>query len=622
LACRREGTPDARPDTAKIAASIHGSLLLDEILVGCLNILKQHFSLGRLSLVQHRTNETTVTLYSLDEGGETSLILPRVISLENSRLKGSLRRARCVKVKFSRQLKPDPIEQSYLVHGKAAAVIYTPLLLAGKLNGMLVISHNQSEPLTASQNTFLRHVVSHLSLAIENSNVLYYERRRSRQLQMLSEIAKLAVLLEDLTQFLEKASSLLRQGFDYDVVQIWAIGPRQDLILGGYAHKAPPGTTLRTGIPLMVEECRRKNEMVCNNNLSGEAKASTSHPKTASQLAVPIRLRGKLLGILSIESSRLDAFSAEDFGIIEAMASLIASAFDNLRTFEHSQQSNDYMRAILDSAVDRAILSTDINGYVITSSAGSQAIFRLSAQQILGRQILTLFSDRRFQRELALYMNTPEVPTLERSRLTQSAAGSVALLDVIAQRVYDVEGRPIGFLCIIRDLTENIQLQQTLENLSFTDELTGFYNQRRFFVALTEEIERSRRYRRGFSLCFLDLDGFKKYNDTQGHLRGDQALKETASLLRTMVRGYVDTYYRYGGDEFTIIMPETSRRNAQIVVERIRRALHEHFRGLISVSIGIAEYTEPMTAEELVEKADRAMYESKSQGGNCVVFAK
>ncbi len=620
-ACECEGTVVPLSDAAEIAASLHASLLLDEILLGCLRILRRHFPLQRLSLVQHRRNENTATLYSLDDTTETPFVLPQVIALEDSRLRECLNLRRRAEVRFSRQSRPDGIEERYLIHPGSSAIIYSPLVLAGRLKGVLVITHTRKTPFSKSQGDFLTVLSDQLALAIENSDTHYFERRRGRQLQMVSEIAKQAVMLEDLSEFLKMASGLLRQGCDYDVVQIWTISPRQELDLRGCAHKGTPGITLWNGTPPILEECRLKNEMVCNNNVSDEGRKLTCHPHTASQLTAPIRLRGRLLGILSIESSRLDAFSAEDFGIMEGMASLIASAFDNLRMFEHSQQSNEYMQAILDSARDRAILSTDSNGYVITSSAGSQAIFKISQQEILGRDILTLFSDRRFQRELALYINTPEMPTLERNKLAQTMGDSTAILDVIAQRVHDAEGRPIGLLCIIRDMTEHIQLQQNLENLSFTDELTGFYNQRRFFVDITEEIERSRRYHRGFSLCFFDLDGFKRFNDTQGHLRGDQALKESATLLRSMLRGYVDTCYRYGGDEFTIIMPETPKRNAQIVVERIRRVLIDHFKGQMSVSIGIAEWDESMEAEELLEKADRAMYAAKGQGGNCIVLA-
>jgi diguanylate cyclase (GGDEF)-like protein len=194
-------------------------------------------------------------------------------------------------------------------------------------------------------------------------------------------------------------------------------------------------------------------------------------------------------------------------------------------------------------------------------------------------------------------------------------------IDATVQRVCNAEGRPVGFLCIIRNVTQNVMLQRNLEELSITDELTGLYNQRHFFGVLAEERERSRRFHRTFSLCFFDLDGFKSFNDSQGHLRGDDALKEAAELMGSLVRANVDTCFRYGGDEFTIIMPETSQQNALIVVERIRAGLCEHFQGDITASIGIAEFSSAMKPDDLVDKADRAMYAAKSRGGNRIVLA-
>ena len=608
-------------DTAGVAASIHSSLRLDEILRGCLSVLREHFQLRRLSLVQHRSNEFTATLYSSNDIEGASPIRPQVIALKSSRLKECFNRKKGVEVYLSAQKELDSTERAYFAHPEASSIVYAPLLLAGKLKGMLVLALVQNGPITASQSSCLNLLTSQLSLAIENSDVHYFEKRRGRQLQMVSEIAKQAVMLEDLTEFLQTASALLRQEFNYDVVQIWALGSRQELVLKGYAYKAASGIKIGERMPPMVEECRARNETICNYDITSEAKKWASLPNTASQLTVPIRLRGKFLGVLSIECSRVDAFPVEDFGIMEGVASLIASAFDNLRMFEHTRQSNEYMQAILMSAKDQAILSTDIHGYVITSSIGSEAIFKIPYQEILGRDILTLFSDRTFRHELALYINVPELPTFQRSKIPQTEGNLSSFLDITIRRVYNAENLPIGFLCIARDMTENVQLQKTLESLSFTDELTGLYNKRRFFLALTEEIERSRRYRRKFSLCFFDLDGFKAFSDSEGHLRGDQTLKEAANLLHSRVRSNIDTCYRYGGDEFTIIMPETNRHNAEIVIQRIRRMLHEHFQGKITLSVGIVEYEEPMDANEIVEKADRAMYEAKSQGGDRIILA-
>jgi len=103
-------------------------------------------------------------------------------------------------------------------------------------------------------------------------------------------------------------------------------------------------------------------------------------------------------------------------------------------------------------------------------------------------------------------------------------------------------------------------------------------------------------------LVFFDLDGFRKFNDTFGHLRGDGILKDVAKLVLGIVRANVDTCFRYGGDELSIIMPETAPENASVVAERIRTQVSEHFEGKITASMGIAEWTEGLDAHALIEE--------------------
>jgi diguanylate cyclase (GGDEF)-like protein/PAS domain S-box-containing protein len=433
---------------------------------------------------------------------------------------------------------------------------------------------------------------------------------------MVSDIAKQAVMVEDLGEFLSAASELIRASLDYCGVQIWTIAPApHGLALTARAAKAV--APQNADLPAMVEKCAHQNSIVCDNDVGSPAGAHCG-----SLLAVPIRLRSKLLGVLYLESDRLDAFPSQDLDTMEGVASLIASAFDNLRAFKHAQESNEYMQAILESAKHLAILSMDPLGYVMTTSVGAESIFQLPQKQIVGKDILALFTDPRFRRELTAYIVNPEISTLERTRLSQQARESISYLNISLQRVYDTEKRALGFLCIAQDVTHSVILERRLESLSVTDELTGLYNRRQFFSTITGEIERCHRFQRSISLCFFDLDGFKQYNDTHGHLQGDQALKETADLILSLVRSRVDTCYRYGGDEFTIIMPETTIDNAQAIAERIREALNRHFQSEITASIGIASSVAALEAEDLVERADKAMYSAKALGGNRSVLAE
>jgi len=165
--------------------------------------------------------------------------------------------------------------------------------------------------------------------------------------------------------------------------------------------------------------------------------------------------------------------------------------------------------------------------------------------------------------------------------------------------------------------------QSELERLSVTDALTGLYNRRHLMGTLANEVQRSRRLRRTFSVLMGDVDHFKPYNDSNGHLAGDAALVKVAEILRKATRG-VDSVARYGGEEFLIMLLEAPMATAAIVAERIRaRVASEPFEGgKVTMSIGIAEYpSHGDTPEELIASADAAMYKAKSQGRNRVIAA-
>jgi two-component system cell cycle response regulator len=155
---------------------------------------------------------------------------------------------------------------------------------------------------------------------------------------------------------------------------------------------------------------------------------------------------------------------------------------------------------------------------------------------------------------------------------------------------------------------QKAQLEQELERLSITDDLTGLFNRRYFFSRLEEETVRAKRQETPLSLILMDLDYFKKYNDTHGHIQGDNALKKVAEVIRKNTRSKVDFACRYGGDEFAVIMPGTDMSHARIVAERIKKIIKDMRLDNITVSAGIAEYNNRETVEELVESADRILY--------------
>lgn len=176
-----------------------------------------------------------------------------------------------------------------------------------------------------------------------------------------------------------------------------------------------------------------------------------------------------------------------------------------------------------------------------------------------------------------------------------------------------------------RQLTnERTDMLEKLQKLAITDGLTHLYNSRHFYNQLELEADRSNRYSHPLALLLLDIDLFKQYNDTHGHLEGDKVLNRIGKIIRSCLRK-MDTAYRYGGEEFTVLLPETKAEEALTVAERIRAGIERQKfitttdrKAAITISIGVTEYCRNENISEFVQRADRAMYLSKKNGRNRV----
>lgn len=171
---------------------------------------------------------------------------------------------------------------------------------------------------------------------------------------------------------------------------------------------------------------------------------------------------------------------------------------------------------------------------------------------------------------------------------------------------------------------ERDQILEKLKKLAITDGLTKLYNSRYFYKQLDLEIDRLNRYNHSLSLLLIDIDHFKQYNDTYGHLEGDKVLIRMGQVIRNCLRR-MDTAHRYGGEEFTVILPETACDEAAFVAERIRESIEaERFLPVpgkeiqITVSVGVTEYQSDERISAFVQRADKALYLSKDNGRNCI----
>jgi two-component system, cell cycle response regulator len=208
------------------------------------------------------------------------------------------------------------------------------------------------------------------------------------------------------------------------------------------------------------------------------------------------------------------------------------------------------------------------------------------------------------------------------SQISNVVRRSVEKLDLMHEKEEMVER-------LKRSAHELETLNSQLKEMAVRDGLTGLFNHRHFREALENEMARSRRHSREFSLVFIDVDHFKHFNDTHGHLQGDRVLKGLAWLIRDRCRS-TTLAARYGGEEFVLLIPETGKEGARTLAEGLRRAIEEHpFEGRetqpagkVTLSLGVATHPEDGTdSVALIASADRAVYQAKNAGRNRVCCA-
>lgn len=244
--------------------------------------------------------------------------------------------------------------------------------------------------------------------------------------------------------------------------------------------------------------------------------------------------------------------------------------------------------------------------------------------------VQNLSTDSRFYEKRARFSSMVAVPVEVNGEF-------YGILKGTSQRTDEFDEGDLRLLSVLGGLASisltNARLYQRLQELSITDGLTGLYVQRYFKERLGEELQRSKGHGLALTVALIDVDHFKKFNDTYGHSSGDAVLRQVANLLRRRMRE-TDFLCRYGGEEFAMIMLQTGLQEAAVIGEEIRKSVEaekfylpiESFQPVcarLTVSIGLAGLMGNAQAEnELIEQADAALYRAKNMGRNCVAQVK
>lgn len=269
----------------------------------------------------------------------------------------------------------------------------------------------------------------------------------------------------------------------------------------------------------------------------------------------------------------------------------------------------------------------DIEGRILSWNQGARLITGYTEGEVLGRPYTILFSDAALRDDLAAKSLT-FARTSGHSRDIQTRRrrnGDEIIAEVTMDAVRAENGEISGFVEVCHDITEQKQREDRLYQRATRDALTGVFNRGHFSEVATQEIDRARRFAEPLSLVMMDIDHFKKINDTFGHEAGDKAIINLAQVTAAHSRK-IDSFGRIGGEEFALLLPRSNKEPAFETAQRLRIKLMEQRIDLgdgkqisYTVSMGVAALR-PTTRDlhELMRNADAALYKAKREGRNRV----
>jgi diguanylate cyclase (GGDEF)-like protein len=378
------------------------------------------------------------------------------------------------------------------------------------------------------------------------------------------------------------------------------------------------------------------------------------------ELFMPVISRDKLVSILVLSGKQSGRYLLEDISLLEDITSRVAVSLERGYLYEEARQREEelsligHLAAIMTSSLDiRQIYDSfikelrkvlDVDWAAITLVEGEE-LNLLAITSEIGSAWQT--GDKLPLKDTATeWVVTNKVPLVEPNLPEESRfwTGKYHIKQGVQSLVFlplMVGTEAIGGMCVasrhpnaysqsqvqllsqlasrIAMSIENSRLYAQAEQRARVDELTGLWNRRHLMERIQVEIGRHSRYGGAFSLVILDLDSFKAFNDTYGHIEGDRLLKQLGLVLKGAVRD-ADEAFRYGGDEFAILLPQTSIKDAHEVAERVRRRITSEVKtGSVSMtaSLGLASWpVDGIAISEVISAADKALYYAKQRGGN------
>lgn len=384
------------------------------------------------------------------------------------------------------------------------------------------------------------------------------------------------------------------------------------------------------------------------------------YPGVRSEMAVPIEAEGEVIGVINLESDKLKAFDPVDLRMASIAASQTGATLRHVLEFDAAihhlrelellnrvQQvitTTDDVDELLQSIVDEIHTTLDITSVTImlvtpdglemkvhavagdysTEIAGLKLRIGKGATGVAVMEGLTQYLPDVTRDERYVPVDPNIRCELAVPLVNKGSVVGVLNLESTSLNAFSEEDRHVVEIVAaqIAQILAKALLYDELATMAITDGLTGLFNHRQFFIRLDSEFKRADRYTYPLSLIMIDIDYFKNFNDTYGHMQGDEVLRKIASIIKLTMRE-TDVVARYGGEEFVVVLPLCHELTALEVAERLRADIENANLGddkespPLTISVGVcAAPADASTYEELVKRADDAMYHSKRMGRN------
>ncbi|HET9282075.1 MAG TPA: diguanylate cyclase [Candidatus Angelobacter sp.] len=490
---------------------------------------------------------------------------------------------------------------------------------------------------------------------------------------MLESMQKIAILYDasqailstfDLDEVLNRILTIIRDFFQLQNGAVLLLDRNgQDLLVRAHlgrsnldiGYRIPKGT----GLTWASVEIKRP---VYSPDVIKDPRYLQKVAETKSEVAIPLLVRDEVVGVLDFQSEQLNFFDSEMVDLLTLFSTQASLALENARLYSMERRRAEQLEAI-NAVAKKTTLVLDLDELLTVVCRLLLDWFRVDHVAVLLAEGDTL-RVRAYEGRLT--------PNLAMGSILSAGAGLAARAlatskSVIENDVNSVEGYIAGFaetqseMCVpliifgeklgvlaldsarsnafvpediqplesVADICaaaiQNAHNFDRMKQLAYVDGLTGIHNRRYFEMRIVEELERAGRFQGRMSLIMLDIDNFKRMNDEFGHLLGDEMLRAVSSILKQQLRK-MDMVCRYGGDEFAIVVPETTGESAMRVAEKLRRQVETHFfPGVprpVTISCGVADYpAHGVTRDEVVAAADAALYLAKQAGRNRVASA-